>query len=360
MSLTGTKTHPQHNRRILMNRSRLKSVIGGLFFVLVFSLLGVVLQGCSSTVVTAADGLSLHALVGVVRQSQHGEDLERRLNTAGGINNLDLDHDGQVDFINVTEFGTGEFRGYSLLAHLGDNSTQEVATVNIHSGLNEFTIQVKGNEQIYGGQAYVTSRIGRHQMAAVPFIAWAFLPARPIYVVPIVVGHRPGWYAPPRVVPVTQYRTVTKTIVKTVVVEKKAAPIVAPSTVVNPNAGKTTETVKAVLVKPTETQKAFQARPENQPVAKGGFGKDKQTTPRTQIDTVPVERTTPSVKPDLRQEKKVVPQQHINEGKTVKQFEQRDEKKAVEVKGFGNNKTSTSTSTVPMRKQETPAQRNTR
>ena len=122
------------------------------------------LSSCSNSSAqsaTAADGLDLHALVGVVRQSANGEDLERRINSPGGINNLDLTGDGKVDFIDVSEFGEGLFRGYSLAVHMDEHNTQEVATVNISQASGDVTIQVHGNEQIYGKGAFVVSHINR-------------------------------------------------------------------------------------------------------------------------------------------------------------------------------------------------------
>lgn len=309
MSLRITHKSPSSNS----TRNRLINGVIGTGFILM--IIGLIMFGCSASAQdTAADGLDLHALMGEVRRAANGDDLERRLNTAGGINNLDLQKDGKVDFIDVTEFGDGEFRGYSLAVHIAENQTQEVAEVKIHRSSNEVTIQIRGNEAIYGQGAILVSHISREQLNTVPFLLWAYAP-RPLYVRPIVIGYRPTWYAPVVAVPVTQYRTVTKTVTKTVVVERKTAPVVStPATIANPNAGKNAETVKATLAAPTATQQQFQARPENKVVAKGGFGKDKTTVERGQTVT-PGQQT----------------------GTTEKQFKVRDEKPAA-TGGFGATK----------------------
>lgn len=283
--------------------------------------LGIWLFGCgsgSAAAPTAAEGLDLHALVGVVRAASNGEDLEQRLNTAGSINNLDLDNDGKVDFLDVTEFGEGEFRGYSLAVHFDATNTQEVAEIKIHASAAEFTVQVKGNEQIYGGQSYVVSHIPRAQAGAAPFLLWAFAP-RPVYVHPVVIGVRPAWYHAPVVVPVTQYRTVTKTVTRTIQVEKpKVESVTTPATVANPNAGKVAqEAIKAPLAKPTVTQQQFQARPENKAVATGGFGANK--APKEAV--APVSPVRPPV---------------ANQN-TVKEFKPRDTSKPVATGGFGTS-----------------------
>ncbi len=318
------------------------SFLVGVFLLGIWLLLSSCSSSSSSVQPTAAEGLNLHALVGVVRQASNGEDLERRLNTAGGINNLDLDQDGKVDFLDVTEFGDGEFRGYSLAVHLGadeKNSTQEVAEVKIHQGPNDFTIQVKGNEQIYGGHSFVTSRIARNEMSQVPFLLWAFAP-RPVYVHPFVAGYpyRPAWYAPPVVIPVKQYRTVTTQVTKTVVVERPKAPVLAtPATVTNPNAGKTAETVKATLAVPTTTQKEFQARPENKPVASGGFGAQK-TKEKEAVTTTTTPPPSPPAKTPVDQGTLQQRKPEVQKDNTVQQFQQRAVDKPVETGGFGASK----------------------
>ena len=58
-----------------------------------------------NTDVKPSDGLDLK-LVGALIQDgkcKNAEELEQELNKEGGINNLDLDNDGKIDYINVTE-----------------------------------------------------------------------------------------------------------------------------------------------------------------------------------------------------------------------------------------------------------------
>lgn len=322
-----------HNPRLdlagkLLLADAVLMIIGLLFLV----------NGCSAQSATAADGLDLHALIGVVRQSTNGEDLERRLNSPGSINNLDLNGVGKADFIDVTEFGSGIFRGYSLAVHMDEHNTQEIATIDIsYAGEENITIQVHGNEQIYGANAFVISQINRAHLNTIPFLVWAFAP-RPLYVRPIVIGYRPAWYVPVAVIPVTQYRTVTKTITRTVVVERPTTPIVqAPSSAINPNAGKAATTVKATLAAPTTTQQQFQSRPENKAVSRGGFGTNKK---------VEAEKGAGAATKGT-----------VDTSKTQKQFEQRDTNKAIQSGGFGNkvatppqSSSSSSSSSQPQRK----------
>lgn len=57
-------------------------------------------------------GLDLQALIGLTKQAKNAEELERLLNQPGSINNLDLDEDGNVDYIRVQEYGGGNTKNF--------------------------------------------------------------------------------------------------------------------------------------------------------------------------------------------------------------------------------------------------------
>ena len=58
------------------------------------------------TVVSAAEGLNLKAVGELLKKANDAETFEKLLNSKDeGINNLDLNEDGKVDYIFVTEYG---------------------------------------------------------------------------------------------------------------------------------------------------------------------------------------------------------------------------------------------------------------
>jgi hypothetical protein len=73
------------------------------------------------------DNLDLQALGELVKTSSNAEDMEAKLNASGSINNLDLDGDGNVDYIKVTEYGDGNARGFSFTVDLANGEKQEIA-----------------------------------------------------------------------------------------------------------------------------------------------------------------------------------------------------------------------------------------
>lgn len=295
--------------------------------------LAAMLSACSTgtSVPTAADGLDLRAVSGLVGTATHAEHLELLLNQPGGVNNLDLDGNGEVDHIHVMEYGDGNFRGFSLYVWLNETSKQQVAEITFRRDLDGGVVmQTQGNPQIYGSGYYLTSRMS---MGAMPFLVWAFMPSRVVYVSPYHYGYYPVGYVRVRVVPVVQYRTVVQPVVKSakVVVTPVRQPVVQ-STVKSPNAGAAAPEVKAKLANPTETQKQFQVEENKKPLVTTGFGKGKNPV------TVP-ETAKGEVKPGTLVKPAVPGAGKVGDATTTeKQFEVTKEKKPLDTKGFGKPK----------------------
>lgn len=91
------------------------------------------------------DNLNLQALGELVKTSKNAQDIEDKLNTAGSINNLDLDGDGSVDYIKVTEYGDGNNRGFSFTIELAGGEKQEIATIDIEKGESNANMNIQGN-----------------------------------------------------------------------------------------------------------------------------------------------------------------------------------------------------------------------
>ena len=111
---------------------------------------------------SAADGLNLKAVGELATKCPDVEDFEKRLNSKSeGVNNLDLNEDGKVDYIKVTEYGSGEMRGLSLTVDVAAEDEQEIATIEIEKEANnQAQVQTHGNSQIYGHNHYYRSHFG--------------------------------------------------------------------------------------------------------------------------------------------------------------------------------------------------------
>jgi len=102
---------------------------------------------------TAADNFDLQAVTDVAIHSKNAQELERKLNKAGNkYNNLDLDMNGVLDFIHVTEINNHAGRGFSLSVEVTQGEVQELAFIQFEQVANSRSIYVEtiGNSQIYG------------------------------------------------------------------------------------------------------------------------------------------------------------------------------------------------------------------
>lgn len=283
---------------------------------------------------TAADGLSLHAVATLVptlvRQARDGEHFEQLLNTSG-INNLDLDADGNRDYINIKEYGDSDFRGFSLSTTLHEGSVQQIAEIQFQRTLSGITFQIHGNPQIYGNNYYIRSAQPITTGQAV-FVAWLFTP-RIVFMSPYNRLYLPPAYIPVRVVPVVEYRKVTKTVVTTTKVNvEQVQKSAITTTVKSPNEGKSSPVIVAPLANPTQTQKQFLERPETKQIQQAtGFAKPK---PADAIKPA-VQKTQPTEAVQTSPPASGIAPTTSGRTTTDKQFQERSDKEIPQAKGFG-------------------------
>ncbi|MEN8185631.1 MAG: hypothetical protein ABFR05_00735 [Bacteroidota bacterium] len=110
------------------------------------------------TTVKAADGdisdnLDLEAVASIFGESKDLEDFERRLNDPKTqISNLDLNNDGEVDYLRVVETTSkSNLHTISIQSIVGKDLYQEVATIDVQKDKsNKTQVQVVGNVDMYG------------------------------------------------------------------------------------------------------------------------------------------------------------------------------------------------------------------
>jgi len=157
----------------------------------------------------AADGLDLQAVAELFKDAKDLEEFEKSLNDPEvGVNNLDLDDNGDVDFIRVVEEASDDAHLIVLQVPLGDNEFQDVATIEVEkNGEEDYNMQVRGNEVIYGADYYVAPvHVHVHTW---PIIGWMFRPVYHPYRSAFYFGFHPVWWRPWRPVHVDVYRVRT-------------------------------------------------------------------------------------------------------------------------------------------------------
>ena len=163
------------------------------------------------TVVTAAseaaEGLDLQAVGELFAEAENLEAFENTLNDeATGVNNLDLDGNGEVDFIRVVEEAEGETHLIVLQAVLGEDDYQDVATIEVEkTGDNAYAMQVRGYEDFYGADYYVAPSVT--SIHTWPIIIWMYKPARRPYISVYRWHHMPRWWVRRSPVTVHVYHT---------------------------------------------------------------------------------------------------------------------------------------------------------
>jgi len=100
---------------------------------------------------------SLQGALDLFKKANSPEEFEKMLNTEGnGVNNLDLNNDGQIDYIRVVDIGQGNDQVFVLQVPVSETENQDVATIEIEKdGDNSATVQIVGDEDLYGDQKIV-------------------------------------------------------------------------------------------------------------------------------------------------------------------------------------------------------------
>lgn len=230
------------------------------------------------TNISAADGLDLKAIGPLLKKAKNAQELEKLLNDPTvGVNNLDLNEDDKVDYINVTEYGEGNNRGFSLSVNMGlaEGDTQEVASILLEKKGDQADVQITGNQQIYGRNHYYHSHW--NTLGSIFLMSYLFRP-HPLYYSPWRYGYYPSHYSSYRRVSYSAYRG--RGSVNTPSTMSKSTQKRSTSNIKSPNNGKSSSKVRAPLKSPTRSQKSFQSRNPSKRVRSGGFGRSSRSSVR--------------------------------------------------------------------------------
>jgi hypothetical protein len=98
------------------------------------------------------DNLNLYAVMNLFQESKTLEDFERDLNDQNSrINNLDLDGDGYVDYITVSDYVDGNVHTIVMQVALGPREKQDVGVFTVERFRDgSVQIQLIGDEALYG------------------------------------------------------------------------------------------------------------------------------------------------------------------------------------------------------------------
>jgi hypothetical protein len=98
------------------------------------------------------DNFSLQGALQLFQNATSPEDFEKQLNTeANHVNNLDLNGDGEIDYIRVIDKTANNAHALVLQAAVSANESQDIAVIEIEkTGDTTAVLQIIGDEDIFG------------------------------------------------------------------------------------------------------------------------------------------------------------------------------------------------------------------
>ncbi len=100
----------------------------------------------------AGDHFSLEGALSLFKEAKSIEDFEKALNKESNkINNLDLNEDGDIDYIRVIDHVDGDVHAIVLQVPINENESQDLAVIEIEkTGAENAILQIIGDEEVFG------------------------------------------------------------------------------------------------------------------------------------------------------------------------------------------------------------------
>ncbi|WP_276368878.1 hypothetical protein [Chryseolinea sp. H1M3-3] len=156
------------------------------------------------------DNFSLEGALELFKKSESPEAFEKMLNAEDSkVNNLDLNGDSETDYIKVIDRTDGNVHAFVLQAIISETESQDIAVIEIEEKHdNEATVQIVGDDDIYGDQKIVepleeikTHAGAKTQTTVVnvytwPMVRFVYGPSYRVWISPWGWRARPVWWHP--------------------------------------------------------------------------------------------------------------------------------------------------------------------
>ncbi len=165
------------------------------------------------------DHFSLQGALELFKQAKDLEVLEQSLNSEEQrVNNLDLDANGEVDYVRVIDHHEGDAHAIALQVALGKEEFQDVAVIELEkNGEQSAMLQIRGATELYGDDVYVEpfeEKEGEPTMKGPampldgprlrvwvnvwswPCVTWIYGPSYVAWTSPWYWGYYPPWWRP--------------------------------------------------------------------------------------------------------------------------------------------------------------------
>lgn len=164
------------------------------------------------------DHFSLEGALALLKRAESPEAFEKLLNSEDTyVNNLDLNEDGDIDYIRVVDHGEEDAHVLVLQAIISKDESQDIAVIEIEkTGESEAILQIIGDEDLFGEEVIVEPFEEESAGKGGPYETWEsvrlivnvwlwpsvryiYRPGYEIWVSPWRWMHYPTWWRPWRV-----------------------------------------------------------------------------------------------------------------------------------------------------------------
>ena len=154
------------------------------------------------------DNFSLDGALEVFKQVESPEEFEKMLNAEGAhVNNLDLNEDGETDYVRVIDKAEGDTHALVLQAVVSETENQDIAVIELEkTGSEDAVIQIVGDEDIYGQEIIMEPDAGQRDdksnaevvvnVWSWPSVRYIYSPTYVVWVSPWTWRVRPAWWHP--------------------------------------------------------------------------------------------------------------------------------------------------------------------
>lgn len=172
------------------------------------------------------DNFDLQGALQMFKKASSPEEFEKLLNEQGNnVNNLDLNGDGEVDYIKVIDKADKDVHAFILQVPVSEKENQDIAVIELEkTGTASAVLQIVGDEDIYGEQTIVeptddgddalingwnySNQSGpaaqtEYRAAGIivnvwlwPSVRFVYAPGYRLWVSPWRWRHYPGWWRP--------------------------------------------------------------------------------------------------------------------------------------------------------------------
>ena len=169
------------------------------------------------------DNFSLQGALEMFKQSSSIEEFEKLINTENkNVNNLDLNGDGEIDYIKVIDKADKNVHAFILQVAVSETENQDIAVIELEkTGDTTAMLQIIGDEEIYGEQVIVEASDEGDEIESEdeskgsgpsfncteasrivvnvfywPSVRFVYRPAYVPWVSPWRWRHYPGWWKP--------------------------------------------------------------------------------------------------------------------------------------------------------------------